>query len=73
MMLSPVAGQHLGGLALVVHPPPYVLRRLLYLERHLVAAAAGRGLGRPGGVPRVRSHCRFRNRGTTYLSEPGMK
>jgi hypothetical protein len=26
-----------------------------------------------GGPPRVRSHCRFRNRGTDYISESGMK
>jgi hypothetical protein len=24
-------------------------------------------------APRARSHCRFRNRGTDYVSEPGMK
>jgi hypothetical protein len=27
----------------------------------------------PGLVPRVRSHCRFRSRGTEYVSESGMK
>jgi hypothetical protein len=28
---------------------------------------------RAGGVPRVRLHCRFRNRGTEYVSKSGMK
>ena len=27
----------------------------------------------PQNAPGVRSHCRFRNRGTEYVSEPGMK
>ena len=43
-------------------PPPGRTRRR--------ARAAARG---PGTRPRVRSHCRFRNRGTEYVSEYGIK
>jgi hypothetical protein len=38
------------------------------VQRCVVASASS---GRAG--PRVRSHCRFRNRGTDYLGESGMK
>jgi hypothetical protein len=54
---------------------------VLSIARELGAAGRERGEGpalADGGLlprqgPRVRSHCRFRNRGTEYVSESGKK
>jgi hypothetical protein len=38
-----------------------------------VAGSRGTVMNVPGTAPRVRSHCRFRNRGAKYVSKSGMK
>ena len=62
-------------------PTPGPLRRLLHLRRALALLPLvllspallqqHPALGR--GEPRVRSHCRFSNRGTEYVNKSGMK